>query len=316
MRALARKALPRFGLSATSKLALCGYGENATFAVHRRGRVRYLLRIHRLDYQTPKTIESEMLWLEALARDTDLDVQVPRPGTDDLYVQRVSHEGVPGKRSVVMMRWLEGRLAGWARPRAYLERLGELSGILHAHGASWKRPRAFTRRRWDETELLIAPAFGDPFAAPGVRKTDRELFTRCKKNILRRLRTFGKRRSRWGLIHADLHGWNVLKHEGTVRAIDFDDCGFGWYCYDILISAAAVLWGAPDYDEKMGWFLDGYRRARPFDDEDLAMMEAFRVTRRLDILGWVAKRRDNPSLRALIPKTLKATREACREYLR
>lgn len=315
MRALAREALPRFGLSRKTKLELCGYGENAVFGVHQRGRIRYALRIHRLDYQTPATIESEMHWLEALDRDTDLTVQKPCAGKNGTYVQRVALDGVPGERSVVLMGWVDGRRAGMTRPRAYLERIGELTAALHEHGKTWKRPKGFTRRRWDERELLIEPAFGDPMSAPGLRKADRALFERCRRRVLKRLAAFGKGRKRWGLIHADLHGWNVVKHEGEVRPIDFDDCGFGWYVYDILVCAAGFLWGQPGYNEKMSWFLDGYRRVRPFDDADLDMVEPFRVVRHLDMLGWVASRSDNPRLASYLPDMLKRTRKACREYV-
>ena len=45
-------------------------------------------------------------------------------------------------------------------------------------------------------------------------------------------------RTATGLIHADLHYENFLFHDGVARAIDFDDCGWGFYLYDV----AVTLW--------------------------------------------------------------------------
>ena len=39
-----------------------------------------------------------------------------------------------------------------------------------------------------------------------------------------------------GLIHADLHLDNALFWRDDVRIIDFDDCGFGYWLYDIAVS--------------------------------------------------------------------------------
>jgi Ser/Thr protein kinase RdoA (MazF antagonist) len=40
----------------------------------------------------------------------------------------------------------------------------------------------------------------------------------------------------FGLIHADLHLDNALFWRDDVRIIDFDDCGFGYWLYDIAVS--------------------------------------------------------------------------------
>ncbi len=316
MRALARIALPRWGLKRDAPLKLCGHGENTVFQV-RDGRGRpYTLRIHRLDYQTPATIRSEMEWLAALDRDTDLHVQQPRQGRDGELVQRVAHAGVPGERSVVLMRWSDGRLAGLRRGPAYYRAVGELAGTLHAHGQTWKKPRGFTRRAWDEKELLLEPAFGDPFAAPGLRAKDREQFRAACDRVLRAVKRLGKSRRTWGLIHADLHCWNVLRHEGTLRPIDFDDCGTGWFVYDMMIAAASPVWATPAYEPTMEAFLEGYREVLAFEQDDLDYVQPFFVARNLDLVGWLVSRADNPSLRKLIPNAIQRTRKACRAYLK
>ncbi len=315
MRALARRVLPRFRLRRDAPLKLCGHGENTVFRTWDGSGRSFALRIHRLDYQSPATIRSEMQWLAALAQDTELTVPVPRRGRDGEHVQRVDDAGVPGTRSCVLLEWMDGAIVGRRRAPGYWKRLGELTASLHAHGRSWRRPAGFTRRRWDETELLSAPAFGDPFETPGLRRPDRELLTSARDRALEQLAEFGKGRRRWGLVHADLHAGNVVRQGDALGTIDFDDCGFGWYLYDIVVAAVMPVWRTPAYEKVMGAFLEGYRRVLPFDDGDLDCAEAFVVARNFSMVGWLASRRDNPGLAKQIPWMIRRARTTLRPYL-
>ena len=38
-----------------------------------------------------------------------------------------------------------------------------------------------------------------------------------------------------GLIHADLHHGNLLLHDDSLTAIDFDDCAYGSYAFDLAM---------------------------------------------------------------------------------
>lgn len=73
-----------------------------------------------------------------------------------------------------------------------------------------------------------------------------------------------KGRESFGLIHADLHGRNLLLDGTRVTVIDFDDCCFGWFAYDI---AVAVNWAYPpdhpNWDRAVQTFLSGYADVRP-----------------------------------------------------
>jgi hypothetical protein len=55
----------------------------------------YLLRINRPRVQTPDTIGSEMAWLSALRRDTDLGVPEPVAARDGSFVVLAGDPGVP-----------------------------------------------------------------------------------------------------------------------------------------------------------------------------------------------------------------------------
>jgi hypothetical protein len=89
----------------------------------------------------------------------------------------------------------------------------------------------------------------------------------------------------FGLVHADLHQFNVLLHRGQVRAIDFDDCCFGHYLYDL----AVALVGAGPWRTTPGMraaFLAGYRRERRLPAALEGMLGTFMALRRLLLLRW------------------------------
>ena len=48
-------------------------------------------------------------------------------------------------------------------------------------------------------------------------------------------RNLGSKPDAFGLIHADLHLENALFDGDAVRVIDFDDCGFGYWLYDLAV---------------------------------------------------------------------------------
>src|SRR3954463_14004498 len=91
---LAEAALGRFGLSPRATATLCNVSENHTYRVEdpesagrappRLPRPGHPLRIHRRGYRTPRQIESELQWVDALREDGAVDtcVPVPAPGGD------------------------------------------------------------------------------------------------------------------------------------------------------------------------------------------------------------------------------------------
>jgi Ser/Thr protein kinase RdoA (MazF antagonist) len=101
----------------------------------------------------------------------------------------------------------------------------------------------------------------------------------------------------FGLIHADLHYRNLLFAKGTVRAIDFDDCGFGPFLYDPAVMLSELLnW--PDYLALRAGLLSGYRRVRPLSAEHEALLDTFIALRRVQDALWMLEWREQPVLSA------------------
>ena len=147
LRRLGRTALADYGLE-DARLTLLRFEHNTTFRVD-ASRGRYLLRVNRPQVHGHHTIGSEMAWLGALRRDTDLGVPEPVAALDGSLVVVVSDPGVPGTHSSVLLRWLDGRFVDQRLAPVHLRRVGALAGQLQQHAATWEQPAGFFRPRVD-----------------------------------------------------------------------------------------------------------------------------------------------------------------------
>ncbi len=98
----------------------------------------------------------------------------------------------------------------------------------------------------------------------------------------------------YGFLHADFHLWNLLFQGDNVAAIDFSDCGWGTYAYDIataLFYLKYPLVGNHDhrrsYERFEDAFLSGYADARPLPDNFETALPVCFATRMLSIAKWV-----------------------------
>jgi Ser/Thr protein kinase RdoA (MazF antagonist) len=81
-------------------------------------------------------------------------------------------------------------------------------------------------------------------------------------------------RDGFGLIHNDLHQWNMLVEGDTVTVIDFDVCGYHWFMTDLGIALFHALWEGMDPAQEtpeafarrfLGEFLEGYSAENTLD---------------------------------------------------
>ena len=98
----------------------------------------------------------------------------------------------------------------------------------------------------------------------------------------------------FGLIHSDLHQENYLFHRGRVRAIDFDDCGWGHFVYDLAVTLSE-LQHLPDSAALRAGLLRGYRAVRPLPAEHERYLEVFHALRVLKLTLWFLEQRDHPA---------------------
>jgi Ser/Thr protein kinase RdoA (MazF antagonist) len=286
-REVAERALSEYDLAPESTLSLLNLSENATYAVEDAATgVRSILRVHRQNYHRAHEIESELDWLDALRRDSDITVPTVLPASDGRRVVTVNVDGTP--RHVVHFAMVAGAEPDEATLTVQdFHTLGAITAALHEHSHTWKRPAGFARFSWDWPHCLgDAPRWGRWQDAAGVGKQEHELLDRAAQLLRQRLSDYGSGPDRFGLIHADLRLANLLVDGSTITVIDFDDCGFGWFYYDFGTAVSFIEddQALPEWQES---WLSGYRSRRPMAAEDQDMLASFVLLRRLLLLAWM-----------------------------
>ncbi len=88
----------------------------------------------------------------------------------------------------------------------------------------------------------------------------------------------------------------MLFGNDSVGVIDFDDCGWGFFLYDLAVPLSEVTL-RPGYPAMRNALLEAYARRRPLPDDAGTHVDAFIVLRGLQILVWVLESRDLPAFR-------------------
>jgi Ser/Thr protein kinase RdoA (MazF antagonist) len=319
LRRLAYKALQQYPLP-QPRLALLQHEHNTTFHVRTVTGERFVLRIHRPEQHTTEAIRSELLWLTALHQDTSLHIPQPILTKDGGLLTIAEVDGVPEPRVCVLFRWQTGRFLSRSLTPIHLERVGMFIGCLHEHAAQWSYPPQFVRGRVDNLTSvarfisrvdLHSASLTDLEKHPTDEDVERclrlvaelcsaedSVVVQCAIHHIRQvLAELGYGADVFGLIHADLHQENYLFHRGGVLAIDFDDCGFGHYLFDLSVTLLEIQ-HLQQYVSLRTALLAGYRRARPLPSAHECCLDTFFVLRHIQVLMWVLESREYPTFRS------------------
>jgi Ser/Thr protein kinase RdoA (MazF antagonist) len=285
---LVARALPLYGLARDTPVALLNRSENETW---RAGHL--ILRLHRPGYHTKPEIASELAWLAALQDLPGLRAVTPVAGRAGPVTE------IDG-RFIAAFAPIDGQelrpgddLARWFAP------LGELTARLHRHARGWTPPPGFTRKRWDVATILgTRPHWGDWRQAPGLDRPGITVLERATAALTLRLQAYGTGPEVFGLIHADLRLANLMVDDKGLWAIDFDDCGFGWWVYD-LAAALSFIETDPRLPDLIALWCEGYAGFADLKSEDRAMIPAMILLRRVLLTAWLASRADSDTAAAL-----------------
>lgn len=283
--ALARAALPRWSLPADTPLQLVNLSENATFAVDDGDGGSYL-RVGRPGYQTPDSVRSELEWAAALRRDAGLVTPTPIPTSAGEQLLHV--DGPGGTRLLVRFEPIPGHEPPPDDLDTHAVTLGRLAATLHGHVAGWRRPPWFTRFAWDLPAILgPQPRWGRWQDGIGVGRDEAHVLGRAAATVHARLRRYGTGPDRYGLVHADMRLANLLVDGDRIAIIDFDDCGFSWFLFD-LAATLSFTEHDPRVPQWCDQWLTGYRQVRPLPPDAEAMVPTFVLLRRLMLLAWLS----------------------------
>src|SRR3954451_21980781 len=218
LKRLAAAALAEYDLPG-ARLAPLVHKFNTTFKVTDAAGNLYALRITRPGKSGVAETRSELQWLEALHRDTDLVVPDPVPTRAGELLTLASAPGVPEPRICALFRWVPGRFVQARLMPHHLEKVGRFMARLQDHAQGWKRPPGFTRPR---IEVASIRGKAVPLVALVRPPEDVARVEAALDRIAITMEGLGRGPDAYGLIHCDLHEWNYLFDKGEMHLLDFD----------------------------------------------------------------------------------------------
>jgi Ser/Thr protein kinase RdoA (MazF antagonist) len=201
---------------------------------------------------------------------------------------------------ISLMYWLSGRRLRKGFLPANVRAWGEALGRLHKFAAGWRPPAGFTRMYLGWSGLygqdggLRYPADELVALMPARYRAAFESVTREIRKVMEDL---GERPDAFGIVHGDMYLENVLFKAGEASIIDFDDCGFGCWMYDIGVALSQWPW-----TEEWPWIrdalLDGYTKARSLPESQLRHLDLFMAAQYAVLTLWgTSFIKANPAMR-------------------
>ncbi|MEM7125526.1 MAG: phosphotransferase [Chloroflexota bacterium] len=253
------------------------YWRSSTNFVFFFNRGDHVLRFNHVDERAVETIQAEIDHVNALI-DKGIPAAKPVLSLAGNYVESVATEH--GLFHASAFHTLAGQQLEIEElmPEQFA-RWGETLGDLHnasSYPAGW-RP---VRPSWEDHLAFVTD----------VLPPNEEAALRTAESLMNQLQALPINEQSFGLIHYDFELDNILWHEGQPGIIDFDDCAWYWFVADFALALGDL------FDDSVGkvdlqndsfrHFVEGYRRVRPMDDEELAWMPLFV---QLDHLNTFAK---------------------------
>ena len=301
LKQLAKIALQDYGLDA--QLTTLAHRENTTFKVTTHNN-SYALRIYRHNKHGIEEIESELIWLTSILGETDLIVARPILTKHNSLFTIATTPGI-SDRCCVLFQWLPGSFVKTKFTNKKMKQIGQFLAKLHNHSQKFVFPPDFSRPTWDENGLLGSFPLDLPIESK-ISLADRKVLDSAALKIRQDLAKLDKNEKSFGLIHGDLHFGNCKFHYSTIQVLDFDDCAWGYYLYDLAITLY-YLRRLENFDALRTSLLSGYQAERSLPQQYEFYLEAMIAARRLNLMRDLFDRQDNPKLKAIVPQFINST---------
>ncbi len=264
---------------------------NVMYRVVTNSSEQVVLRVGTPHANTRSNIEFEVAWLDALNRETSLDLVAPvRTAGGGLIVDEMD-PALGKERPCVLFSWVPGTpLGDGAGPFGYRV-LGQMSAALQHHGRTWTPPPLGEMRRWDqvfyydsEMDPIIVddPFFGHLFDIRRQRTIEKAAII-CQKVI----------DESWAsgtpqVVHGDLHEWNVHTVGGRLYAFDFEDVMLALPAQD----AAICLYQTRNDDQReevRAAYRKGFETIAEWPIVDDSQLDGFHAARQIMLMNYAAR---------------------------
>lgn len=255
----------------------------------------YCLRLHITNVldniQSEKAgVNSELEWLAAITCDTDITVPEPKKNIYGEYVTIINGiccsltKWLDGKNGKIIMALATNINMAEAEDKKEAENQIITMAKLHKYASEWKNPPGFKRFSFDENYILKSFTKINNIKIGLHNKDAFEIIKSSGEKAIDKMKKIEKTNLTWGLIHSDFSPFNFIVNNHNICPVDFADCGFGYYLYDM---AKAFNFVAP---EKRKFFLDLYSKYFILPDNYVNMTETFIIVLWIKSLYFSYKR--------------------------
>jgi Ser/Thr protein kinase RdoA (MazF antagonist) len=296
---LAAEAMKRYSIS-VADIELINHEFNATFKVTDVDGEFFALRLNVNSLRTLPNLEGEIAFVKFLLENTSLSIPSPIMCNIGGFVSTVSSDLIERPLNCVLYSWLNGEELGDEPSTEQLFALGAAMATTHIATREFELPAdailpSLKDFMWGEQNHLLA-------TRPGYDSDACKAVTKMISTIQELIDSFYEVTTPQA-IHADLHGWNVMWHEGELSVFDFDDCGIGLPIQDL--ATALYYLDTPEQDEAL---LAGYKSIQNLPEYTETQMKLLLLHRRLLLLNYLFETTNNEHkemIPAYITETLK-----------
>ena len=255
------------------------YEYNATMKVCTVDGLKFALRININSPRVVENVKAEIAFVSHLCADGR--VQVPRPvanRTGDFFTS-IFHE--PSGRTLlcVLYTWLPGHELEEEPEPEQLRAVGQAMALMHRAMEGFEIPQDAQLPRFDHvlwwTEDFL-------LSEKSVLDSEARSLIETALGVIEQHVSHMYSRATPQVIHADLHGANVLWDEGDLSVLDFDDCGIGLPLQDL--ATALYYLDTPEQDAA---FLEGYESVAPLPEYSQREMDVLLLQRRIILLNYL-----------------------------
>jgi Ser/Thr protein kinase RdoA (MazF antagonist) len=262
---------------------------NSTFKVTAESGAKYALRVNINSGRSLENLLAEVFWVSNIK-----DVLVPKPVANSTgeFVSTGWHEATGKHLNAVLYTWLEGSEPGDEPSTEALFAAGAAMAKLHESARDLVLPADaalpdYSGFFWGWKGLLLSEE-------SELDDSEKALVAKAKAAVEGALAELSKSDSPRP-IHADIHPWNMMWHEGEIAIFDFDDSGVGLPVQDLATSLYYL-----DTEEQDQAFLAGYASVRALPVYSDVQMKLLLLQRRLLLLDYLYET-STPEHKAMIP---------------
>jgi Ser/Thr protein kinase RdoA (MazF antagonist) len=264
---------------------------NVMFRVVTEAGEQLVLRVGTPHANTRSNIDIEVSWLDALNRETNLDIVKPIPTMGGEFVIEEMDSDLGEQRPCVLFSWVPGQPLGEGSGTFGYRLLGQMCAALQAHGKNWVPPPGAEPRRWSkvfyydrEMDPIVIddPLYGHLFSVP-------------RRTVIKRTGAIAERviaeswsDARAQIVHGDLHEWNVHIAGSRLHAFDFEDVMIALPEQDISVCLYSSRFHKQKDDIRMA-FRRGFESVGEWPVIDERQLESFLAARQIMLMNYAAR---------------------------